>query len=75
MGSGSELVIPILDNQVKDHNVMEPIAPTDTEAVDNVLRDSMHAAAERDIYTGDNLEVVTIDKDGIRFEKEPLRRD
>ena len=75
MGSGSELIVPILDNQVKDHNVLDPVAPSDTEVVDNVLRDSMHAAAERDIYTGDNLEMVTIDKDGIRFEKTPLRKD
>mmetsp|Transcript_21593 Transcript_21593/g.24014 ORF Transcript_21593/g.24014 Transcript_21593/m.24014 type:complete len:243 (+) Transcript_21593:13-741(+) len=75
MGSGSELVTPILDNQVKDHNVLEPLAPTDVDAVENVLRDAMHAATERDIYTGDNLEMVTIDKDGVRIEKEAMRRD
>ena len=75
MGSGSELVTPILDNQIKDHNVLYPEPPTDVSVVENVLRDAMHAAAERDIYTGDNLEMVTIDKDGIRFESEPLRRD
>ena len=75
MGSGSELVVPILDNQVKDHNVLEPEPPTDVEVVENVLRDAMHAATERDIYTGDKLEMVTIDKDGVRFEKEQMRRD
>ena len=75
MGSGSELVVPILDNQVKDHNVLEPEPPTDAEHVENLLRDAMHAATERDIYTGDFLEVVTIDKDGVRVEKEQMRRD
>ena len=75
MGSGSELVTPILDNQVKDHNVLEPEAPTDVESVENVLRDAMHAATERDIYTGDFLEMVTVDANGIKFEKEQMRRD
>ena len=74
-GSGSELVIPILDNQIKDHNVLYPKPPTDEKMVENVLKDSMHAATERDIYTGDNLEIVTIDSNGIRFEKEPMRGD
>ena len=75
MGSGSELVVPILDNQIKDHNVLYPEPPTDVRVVENVLRDAMHAATERDIYTGDNLEMVTVDKDGIRIEREPMRRD
>ena len=75
MGSGSELVVPILDNQVKDHNVMDPVAPADAQFVENILRDSMHAATERDIYTGDNLDIVTIDKDGVHFQKEKMRGD
>ena len=75
MGSGQEIIIPMLDNQIKDHNVLEPEAPESQEKITNLLRDALHACCERDIYTGDSLDIVTIDKDGIKFENEPLRRD
>ena len=75
MGSGSEIVIPMLDNQIKDHNVLNPEAPSDEGKIENLLRDAMHATCERDIYTGDSLDIVTIDKDGVKFMNEPLRRD
>ena len=52
-GSGSQLIIPILDNQFKDHNNLNPVAPDDASLVTDVIRDSLHSAAERDIYTGD----------------------
>jgi len=35
----------------------------------------IHAIAERDIYTGDGVEVVIVDKNGITFKREPVRRD
>jgi 20S proteasome subunit beta 6 len=53
MGSGSQLIVPILDNQFKDHNNMDPQAPDNIDEVTNVVRDTLHATAERDIYTGD----------------------
>ena len=53
MGSGSQLVVPILDNQFKDHNTLEPVQPENIDEVVNVIKDTIHATAERDIYTGD----------------------
>ena len=29
MGSGSQMVLPVLDNQIKDHNCLNPVLPTD----------------------------------------------
>ena len=74
-GSGQTMVTPILDSMFKDHNVLEPVAPTDMDDTTNVLRDGFHATAERDIYTGDGLELTFITADGVRTVKEPLRRD
>lgn len=33
------------------------------------------AAAERDIYTGDKVEILIIDKNGINRQERPLRKD
>jgi len=44
----------------------------DTE---NAAKDIIHSIAERDIYTGDGLEIVTITADGITFKREAVRRD
>ena len=75
MGSASQLVIPILDNQIKDFNNLNPVAPTDKEATINLIKDTLHSASERDIYTGDNVEICVITKDGVEIKSEPLRRD
>ena len=73
-GSGSQMIIPILDNQFKDHNNLEPVAPTDINNVRDVLRDCLHSTAERDIYTGDHVEIFTITSEGVTMTTEPLRR-
>ena len=75
MGSGSQMVLPVLDCQVKDHNELNPILPDKKDDIIESLRDVMHGVCERDIYTGDNLEVCVITKEGIEITKEPLRRD
>ena len=74
-GSGQQHIIPILDNQFKDHNNLNPVLPEDKATVINVLRDTLHATAERDIYTGDGLEMCVISGSGIERDIEPLRRD
>ena len=39
------------------------------------LQDVFIAAAERDIYTGDAVQIQIITKDGIEVQTFPLRRD
>ena len=75
VGSGGQLVIPVLDNQLKGHNhVIEE--PCDSlEKAKYLMLDVMNSCAERDIYTGDQLEVVTVTSEGVISEYSPLRAD
>ena len=41
----------------------------------NLVKDVFIAAAERDIYTGDGVQIQIITKDGIEVQTFPLRRD
>jgi 20S proteasome subunit beta 6 len=46
--------------------------------LDEVLRlvkDTMSSACERDIYTGDFVDIAVITKDGVAWEKFELKRD
>lgn len=47
---------------------------SESEAVD-LVKTVFASATERDIYTGDKLEVVILNADGIRREHMDLRRD
>ena len=74
-GSGSQLGTPILDNQFAGHNHMVKVLPTSQQEVEDTAKDMINSIAERDIYTGDGVEVVVVDKNGVRFKQEPIRRD
>lgn len=74
-GSGNSLGMPILDNQFVGHNHLVKQLPGDQQTVENTLRDILNSIAERDIYTGDGVEVVTCDKNGVHTKRFPLRRD
>lgn len=49
--------------------------PGSQQEVENSLRDILNSIAERDIYTGDNVEIVVCDRNGVTHKKFPLRRD
>ena len=49
--------------------------PTDKEETENTGKDIINSIAERDIYTGDNVEIVFVDHDGVRYKREAVRRD
>ena len=74
-GSGTQLGAPILDNQFFGHNFLVKKYPTNLEDTLNTQKDILHGIAERDIYTGDNIEFTVITNEGIRVTREPLRRD
>lgn len=74
-GSGSELGAPILDNQFVGHNYLVKTLPTDAQSVEDTAKDIINSIAERDIYTGDNVEIILVTKDGVRRKMEPIRRD
>lgn len=49
--------------------------PTSQEEVQNTARDILNSIAERDIYTGDGVEMITVDSTGVKIQNFPLRRD
>ena len=74
-GSGSQLGAPILDNQFVGHNFLVKVLPESQQEVENTAKDIINSIAERDIYTGDNVEVITVDRNGVRTVREAIRRD
>lgn len=49
--------------------------PDDLQKVEETAKDIINSIAERDIYTGDGVEICIIDKNGVTFKREPIRRD
>ena len=79
-GSGQALIMPVLDNQLKTVSpLVLPAASSATplseqEAID-LIKDCFATAAERDIYTGDSVELWIMNAEGVRKEEMALRAD
>lgn len=79
-GSGSTLIMPFLDNQLKSPSPLllpaqDAVTPlSETEAVD-LVKTVFASASERDIYTGDRVEIVILNASGIHREFMELRKD
>eukprot|EP01025_Chloroclados_australasicus_P000180 TRINITY_DN10088_c0_g1_i2.p2 TRINITY_DN10088_c0_g1~~TRINITY_DN10088_c0_g1_i2.p2 ORF type:complete len:139 (-),score=13.65 TRINITY_DN10088_c0_g1_i2:125-517(-) len=79
-GSGKDLMQPLLDAQLKAASpLVLPAKPSVTDvaldkAVD-IVKDAFTAAGERDIYTGDDVEIWIMKKDGITKDVLQLKRD
>ncbi|XP_030385267.1 proteasome subunit beta type-1 [Scaptodrosophila lebanonensis] len=77
-GTAGPLLQPVLDNQIqlKNMNLDEKDKPILTkERAVSVASDTFISAAERDIYTGDFVEIKIITKDGIESMTINLRKD
>ncbi|CAG8790298.1 11547_t:CDS:2, partial [Racocetra fulgida] len=75
-GTAASLVQPFLDNQVEFKNVQIDEKPR--LSLDRALciaKDAFTSATERDIYTGDYLEIYVIKQDGVTIENYPLKKD
>mmetsp|Transcript_12221 Transcript_12221/g.21880 ORF Transcript_12221/g.21880 Transcript_12221/m.21880 type:complete len:245 (-) Transcript_12221:256-990(-) len=79
-GTGKSLIAPVLDSQLQSPSpllVPPPVSGTALpleEALD-LVKDAFATAGERDIYTGDTVEILIITKDGIRKEFMELKKD
>ena len=75
-GSGQQLMIPLMDNQVGKKNQLFPNEKdlTPEDAVE-LLKDAFTSAGERDIYTGDSVDICRIDSRGVEFIKFELKED
>ena len=74
-GSGTSMASPLLDNQFVGHNHLVKTLADDQKTVEDAAKDIINSIAERDIYTGDGVEIVTITKTGITTKREAVRRD
>ena len=74
-GAGQKLIIPLLDNLVGGKNRLDKQPVLSVDAAINMAKDAFITAGERDIYTGDAVEVFIITKDGVRMERFELKKD
>lgn len=50
-------------------------APLTLDAVLRITKDAFTSATERDIHTGDNLQIFIVTRDGVEEQNYPLKRD
>lgn len=74
-GSGQTYIIPLLDNLVgfKTRQDEKPIRSA-AETVE-LVKEAFVNAGERDIYTGDTVEIIVISKDGTSTQSFALKKD
>lgn len=61
-GSGQQLMIALLDNQFQQYHQIQKNIPKKADDICKILVDAFQSAAERDIYTGDRVDVVILRK-------------
>eukprot|EP01098_Paradermamoeba_levis_P002030 TRINITY_DN1236_c0_g1_i1.p1 TRINITY_DN1236_c0_g1~~TRINITY_DN1236_c0_g1_i1.p1 ORF type:complete len:249 (-),score=72.56 TRINITY_DN1236_c0_g1_i1:40-717(-) len=65
-GTGQQLIQPLLDNQVGFRNQNKVSNRVlNVEDTLNLVKDAFTSAGERDIYTGDYVDIFIIDKNGV----------
>jgi 20S proteasome subunit beta 6 len=74
-GSGQAYMIPLLDNVIGHKNRLDEKREMPAEEVVEIVKDAFVTAGERDIYTGDTVEIMLITKDGIQTIKYNLKAD
>ncbi|RKP39766.1 proteasome subunit beta type-1 [Dimargaris cristalligena] len=82
-GSASALIQPFLDNQVRNKNQLgkpkvtefEPVTPLPLAEALRICKDSFTSATERDIYTGDYLQIFIITREGVEEQIHELKKD
>lgn len=76
-GSAASLIQPLLDSQIGKKNRADAATLPEYSLADavKIAKDVFTAAAERDIYTGDFVEIWKITANGVEKELFPLRKD
>jgi 20S proteasome subunit beta 6 len=74
-GSGQKLIIPLLDNLVGRKSRSDAKAPlTVSEAVE-LIKECFVTAGERDIYTGDAVDILVVTAAGVTSSRFELKKD
>lgn len=74
-GSGQSFLIPLMDNVISHKNRMDENRDLPAEEVVEIVKDAFLTAGERDIYTGDAVDIMVITKEGIKKEVFQLKAD
>jgi len=74
-GSGQNFLVPLMDNLIKHNNRSDENRELPHEEVVEIVKDAFVTAGERDIYTGDSVEIMVITKDGIETQTFNLKAD
>jgi len=74
-GSGSSLVMSVLDCQLAKSNQTIPTPALGKQQVVELCKDVLSSVGERDIYTGDSGEIFIIDAGGISSTNFDLKQD
>jgi 20S proteasome subunit beta 6 len=74
-GSGQAYIIPLLDNIIAHRNRLDPKRDLPKEEVVEIVKDAFISCGERDIYTGDEVEISVVTKDGIETTRFALKAD
>ena len=74
-GSGQAFLIPLMDNVIGHKNRLDEKRELGAEEVVEIVKDAFLTAGERDIYTGDAVEIMVIKADGITKEVFSLKAD
>jgi len=75
-GTGQQLVQPVLDNVVgKKNQLLVSSADLSQLDVEEIVKDAFTSAGERDIYTGDFVDIFTVTNKGVTTQKFELKFD
>merc|ERR1719197_1158532 len=75
-GTGQSLIQPFLDNQVARKNqLIKPDSEPNVDDVVDFVKDALTSAGERNIYTGDSVDVAVITPNGVETQSIELKTD
>jgi 20S proteasome subunit beta 6 len=74
-GSGQAYIIPLLDNVIGHRNRLDENRVLSSDEVVEIFKDAFLSAGERDIYTGDQVEIMVVTATGVTTHTFALKAD